>query len=690
MIQRLPFRVPATLALSALAVPALADEGMWTFDAFPTATMTAAYGFAPDAAWLDRVRTATARLTGGCSSSIVSGEGLVLTNHHCVLACEQDLSTPADDLVGTGFLADDRAHERKCAGQQAEILATITDVTPKVRAAIGGATGPALVKARDAALAGIEDAGCPDRATTRCQVVTLYGGGRYALYAFRKYSDVRLVFAPEYAVGQFGGDPDNFNFPRYGLDASFLRLYEGGRPVATPQHLAWNPRAPVAGEPVFGVGNPGTTQRLFTQAQIAVQRDLALPMRLILASELRGRLVTAMAADPQRARDAVDALEGVENGFKANYGQYRSLTDPAFAQKLADAERDLRAKVAADPAVAATIGDPWRDVAGAMTAYRDLYIPYALLEGRPGWGSGLYLDAVRIVRAAAERAKPNGDRLPAFTDGALPLLGKQLLDDAPVHPWLEQIELEFWFTKVREYLGADDPRVIALLGKESPQQLAARLVARTRLGDPAERRRLFEGGAGAVAASDDPLIRLVLATDPQARALLATYRAQVEGPVTAAQAKLARARFVLYAAAVYPDATFTPRITYGIVRGWSEAGRAVPATTDFAGLYARATGADPFALPPRWIAARGRLDPHAVLDVSTTLDVVGGNSGSPAIARDGSVIGAIFDGNIHSLGGTFGYDPALNRTVVVSAQAVDAALATVYRADTLLAELHAR
>lgn len=683
-------RIAAALAIASLAAPAAADEGMWTFDAFPTAAMTRTYGFAPDAAWLDRVRAGTARLTGGCSSSIVSGTGLVLTNHHCVLACEQDLSTPSDDMVGHGFLAEDRAHERKCPGQQAEILTAIADVTGQVRAAIGSATGAALVKARDAALARIEDAGCPDRATTRCQAVTLFGGGRYALYTFRKYSDVRLVFAPDYAVGQFGGDPDNFNFPRYGLDASFLRLYEGGTPVATPQHLAWNPRAPVPGEPVFAVGNPGTTQRSFTQAQVAVQRDLALPVRLVLLSEMRGRLVTAMAADPQQARDGVDALEGVENSLKAYNGQYRSLTDPVFARTLTDAEQGLRARVAADPTVAKETGDPWREVVGAMTAYRELYIPYTLLEARPGWGSDLYVDAVRIVRAAAERARPNGDRLPAYTDSALPLLAKQLLDDAPVHPWLERIELEFWFSKVREYLGTGDPRVIALLGKESPQQLAARLVAQTRLGDPTERRRLFEGGAAAVAASTDPLIRLVIATDPQARALLAAYKAQVEGPVTAAQARLARARFAVFGAAVYPDATFTPRISYGIVKGWTEAGRAVPPTTDIAGLYARATGADPFALPPRWIAAKSAFDPHTALDFSATLDVVGGNSGSPAIARDGSVIGAVFDGNIHSLGGTFGYDPALNRTVVVSAQAVDAALAKVYRATGLLAELHAQ
>lgn len=681
----------AASALVCLPTMALADEGMWTFDAFPSAQVKAAHGFAPDQAWLDHVRLSAARLTGGCSSSVVSGEGLLLTNHHCVVDCAQNLSDDSHDYVKGGFLADDRDKERKCPGQQAEILMSITDVTPKVQATIGTAAGEALIKARDAAIAGIENAGCTDKTRQRCQVVTLFGGGQYKLYSYRKYSDVRLVFAPEYQAGQFGGDPDNFNFPRYGLDAGFLRLYEDGKPVATPTHLRWNPRAPKPGEVVFVAGNPGSTSRLFTQSQMATQRDVVLPINELVISELRGRLIAAMAADPEKARTGADALFGLENVFKAYYGMYRSLLDPAFAGKLAGAETQLRAKVAADSALAAKIGDPWSEVDHAMATYRTIFPRYFFLEARAGFTSGLYGEARTIVRAAEEREKPDSERLPGYTESALPLVEKNLLDPTPTYPWLEEAKIGFWLSKTREYLTADDPQVKALLGKDSPESLAHTLVAGTKLADPAVRAVLFKGGMAAVRASDDPLIRFVLAHDAAARAQLSQYKAQVDGPVTAAQSRLAQARFAIYGDSLYPDATFTLRLSYGTVEGWNEPGRgAITPTTDFAGLFDRATGQMPYQLPPRWIAAKGKIDPGTVLDFSTSNDVVGGNSGSPTIAADGSVIGALFDGNIHSLGGTFGYDPLLNRSVVVSTGAVEAELKAVYPAPHLLTELHAR
>jgi hypothetical protein len=668
---------------------AAADEGMWTFDAFPAARMRTAYGFAPDQAWLDHVRLSAARLTGGCSSSVVSSDGLLLTNHHCVLGCAQDLSSASDDYVKDGFLADDRSKERKCPGQQAEILTAITDVTPRVTAAIGAATGEALTSARTAVVAAIESEGTCKDPGIRCQVVTLYGGGQYKLYRYRKYSDVRLVYAPETAIGQFGGDPDNFNFPRYGLDAGFLRLYENGAPVATPVHLKWDDRAPKPGEIVFAAGNPGSTQRLYTQSQIEMRRDLSMPLTLVLLSEWRGRLISAMADDPQKARTGEDTLFGIENSFKAYSGMERSLEDPAFTARLAADERDLRAKVAADPALAARIGDPWAQVTKATDAYRDIYLPYTFLEGLAGFRSSLYDYAVTLVRAAEERQKPDGERLPEYTDSRLPLMEKELLDPRPVYPWLERLEMDMWLSKTREYLTADDPAVRTLLGRDSPETLSQRLVDGCGLADPTVRARLFAGGMAAIRASDDPMIRFVLATDPQARAVLRAYRAQVDGPITAAQSKLAQARFAVYGEGSYPDATFTLRITYGPVEGWTERGRPVPPTTTFAGLYDRATGEAPYQLTPRWLAARDKLDMATVLDFSAALDVTGGNSGSPVIDREGDVIGALFDGNIHSLGGAFGFDPALNRSVVVSTAAVEAALKTVYPAPNLLRELHA-
>ena len=678
--------VAAALAAAALVTPALtrADEGMWTFDAFPAAKMRAAYGWAPDQPWLDRVRAAAVRLTGGCSASFVSGEGLILTNHHCVAQCASDLSSAKKDYLADGFVAADRSREMKCPGQQAEVVTAISDVTPRITAAIGTATGEALTKARDAAIAGIEAAGCPDKATTRCQVVTLFQGGQYKLYTYRKYSDVRLVWAPEFAAAFFGGDPDNFNFPRYNLDASFLRAYENGRPVATPQHLAWNPRGPVANEATFVVGNPGTTQRLLTQDQLELQREVVLPLQTTLLSEYRGRLIGAMGTDADRRREGGDTLFGIENSYKVYWGQARALDDNAFAAQLAKGEADLRRRAGTRGAGA------WDSIAKADLAYRDLYLDYFFLERRAGWVSTLYAQAKALVRAAAEREKPNSERLPGYTDSALPLVEKQLTDAVPVYPWLEQETLAFWLSKTREYLTADSPQVKALLGKSSPESLAKRLVTGTKLADPAVRKRLFDGGMAAIRASDDPMIQFVLKNDPAARAVRQAYSARVDAPITAAQAQIAKARFAAYGASAYPDATFTLRISYGKVMGWTERGRAIPFQTTVAGLYERATGEDPFVLAKGYAANRGKLDLSVPFDFVTTNDIIGGNSGSPVIAKDGSVIGAAFDGNIHSLGGAFGYDGTLNRTVVVSAAAVQQALETVYPAPGLVAELRAR
>jgi V8-like Glu-specific endopeptidase len=676
----------AAVASAALVTPALtrADEGMWTFDAFPAAKMKAAYGWAPDQQWLDRVRAAAVRLTGGCSASFVSKDGLILTNHHCVAQCASDLSSAQKDYLADGFIAADRAREMKCPGQQAEVVTAISDVTPRITAAIGSATGEALTKARDAAIAQIEQESCTDKATTRCQVVTLFQGGQYKLYKYRKYSDVRLVWAPEFAAAFFGGDPDNFNFPRYDLDASFLRAYENGKPVATPQHLTWNPRGPIANEATFVVGNPGTTQRLLTQDQLEFQRQVVLPLQTTLLSEFRGRLIGLMGDDATRKREGGDLLFGLENSYKVYWGQARALDDNGFAGQLAKNEADLRKKAGT------TYGTPWDDIAKADLAYRDLYLEYYFLERRPGWMSTLYNDAKALVRAAEEREKPNAERLPGYTDSALPLLEKQVTDPVPVYPWLEEAAIAFWLSKTREYLTADNPQVKALLGKSSPEGLAKRLVTGTKLADPAVRKKLFEGGMAAIRASDDPLIQFVLKNDAAARAVRQQYAATVDAPITAAQAQIAKARFAAYGDSAYPDATFTLRISYGKVMGWTERGKQVPYETTIAGLYDRATGEEPFVLAKAYAANKAKLDLDVPFDFVTTNDIIGGNSGSPVIARDGSVIGAAFDGNIHSLGGAFGYDAAQNRTVVVSAAAVQQALEKVYPAPALVAELKAK
>ena len=673
----------AIIALAAMAAaPAAAEEGMWTFDAFPTKAMRDSYGWAPDQAWLDHVRKSAVRLTGGCSASFVSGAGLILTNHHCVASCLFDNSSADADLLDKGFIAARREDEKACPGQQAEIVTAIADVTGTVQGAYKGMTGEALTRARDAAIAKIEADGCPDRKTMRCQVVTLFGGGQYKLYTYRKYSDVRLVWAPEDRAATFGGDPDNFNFPRYSLDASFLRAYENGKPVVPSDHLTWNPRPPKKDELTFVVGNPGSTARLWTQSQFAFEREVRLPITVAILSELRGRLIAAMDTSPERQREGLDMLNGIENSLKVYIGRTKALNDPDFTGRLAKAEADLRQRSGGN----AAIGDPWADVSAAVQAYRPLYLPYRFITP----SSDLYGYAEALVMVAKERAKPNGERLPGYTDSALPLLEKQILDKRPLYPWLEKLQLSWSLSKAREYLGVDDADTQLLLGKESPEQLAERLVSQTRLSDPDYRRQLWDGGLQAIEASKDPLIQYALKLEPRQRALKRQVDENYQGPLTAAGGKLAEARFAAYGNALYPDATFTLRISYGQVKGWTERGRPVPYATTMGGTFDRATGSAPFDLPTAFAANRKAIDPATTYDFVTTNDIIGGNSGSPVIDRSGAVIGAAFDGNIHSLGGNYGYDPVLNRTVVVSTDAVQEALEKLYPAPALVAELKAR
>jgi len=676
-------RYATLLALTALPLTAArADEGMWTFDAFPAAKMRADYGWAPDQAWLDKVRAAAVRLTGGCSASFVSPEGLILTNHHCIVSCLQNLSTAKSDLVANGFNAATRASERLCPGQQAEVVTGISDVTGEVKSAIGSLTGEAAVKARDAKIAEIEKAGCTDTQTTRCQVVRLYGGGEYKLYTYRKYSDVRVVWAPEFQAAFFGGDPDNFNYPRYALDAAFLRAYENGKPAVVASHLQFNPRAPVDGEATFVVGNPGSTQRLATMDQLAFAREVQLPVIQTTFSELRGRLLAAMESSPVKAREGKDELFSVENSLKVFIGRTKALGDPQFTARLAAAEAALRARSANDPA----IGNPWGEIATAVAAYRNFYLPYRYMTPQ----GDLYSYALTLVRAAEERTKPNSERLPAYTDSALPLLEKQLLDQRPVYPWLDRLLLEWSLSKAREYMGADDPDTKLLLGRESPEGLASRLVGGTRLADAAYRKALWNGGKAAIEASKDPMIVYARRLDARQRQLQKLFNEQYDAPVTAAQAKLSQARFAAYGNSVYPDATFTLRISYGRVQGWTERGKPVTPQTTIGGAFERATGAAPFDLPRAFLANERRIDKSVAYDFVTTNDIIGGNSGSPVLDRAGTVIGAAFDGNIHSLGGNYGYDPALNRTVAVSMAAVEEALKNIYPAPALLAELKGR
>jgi hypothetical protein len=675
------------LAPAAMTSRAWADEGMWTFDNFPSAKVKAAYGVTVDQAWLDHVRGGAVRLSSGCSASAVTGEGLVLTNNHCVADCAQTLSAAGRDYFTDGYQALTRSDEKTCSGMQAEVLAQITDVTERVQTAGRGQTGQALVRARTAVTSTIEKEACgADQARFRCQVVDLYHGGLYKLYKYRKYSDVRLVFSPGFTAAFFGGDPDNFNFPRYDLDCAFVRLYEDGKPASTPDHLKWNAAAPKAGDPVFVAGNPGGTDRQLTASQLDFQRTLALPVVVSQYSELRGRLIRFGEESAEHKRIAGDLLFGLENSYKVYWGRLQALDDPAFMAKKRLEEADLKAMAKAAAAkLGPDFGDPWAVIDKAQAAAQDLYVANRMIERGPS-GSDLFSFARDLVRAAQERTKPSPERLPGYSDSQLPLLQKEVLDPRPTYPDLEQVTLEYWLSKSREYLTADAPGTRLLLGKDSPEQLAARLAA-SKLGDPALRKALWDGGLKAVQASDDPMIKFVLKIDAEARRLRTAYDEQVTGPTTAAAEKIAKARFAIYGTSIYPDATFTLRLSYGKIAGWTYRGVTVPPFTYFSGLYERATGQDPFQLDPRWAAAKDRLTPTTVFNISTTNDIIGGNSGSPLIDAKGEVIGAVFDGNIHSLGGDYGYDGTLNRSVAVSTAAISEALRKVYGADALASEL---
>jgi hypothetical protein len=567
------------------------------------------------------------------------------------------------------------------------VLTGVSDVTQQIDAATASIAPESFAAARDAEIARIE--GECSSGARRCEVVTLHQGGRYSLYTYHRYDDVRLVFAPEHAMAAFGGDPDNFNFPRYCIDFSFLRVYENGQPAATPNHLSMRFDPVAEDEIVLIAGNPGRTSRQRTTSELAFERDLNLPWQIATLAEIRGRLISYADLGPDQARIASSTLQSVQNAFKGLSGRRQALADADGFGRVAAQESDLQQRVRRNRAAVREVGDAWGEVERAQNAYRGIFYRYQYLEQRAGERSLLFGYARDLVRGNAERAKPDGQRIPRYTQARLATVEQSLRAVRPVTPEFEELHLSFWLSKLREYLTVDDPAVRGILGNESPEALAARL-SQSRLADPAYRMQLWEGGEAAIEASDDPMIVFVRAWDDEARAVRAQYIAEVEGPTARAHERIARARFRAFGESRYPDATFSPRVSYGRVRGWTEpSGRVIGAFTYLDGLYQRATGAPPFVLSPTWIEAESRLNPHTLFNISTTTDVIGGNSGSPLLDREGRVVGAVFDGNIHSLGGEYFYDGELNRSVTVSSVIIRVALADVYGMQALLAELEA-
>lgn len=682
-------RPTAAAALLLCAVSVHAAEGMWTLDNLPRAALESQYGFKPDAATVDKAMQASVRLAGGCSGSFISPEGLVLTNAHCIIDCVQELSSAGQDLVRDGFVARSRGEEKQCPAVELNRLDRISDVSVRIQKATDGLSGKAYIEARNAEKARIESE-CigGDAATVRCDVVELYNGGLHHLYRYRRYQDVRLAFSPEYASGFFGGDPDNFNFPRFNLDMGLLRAYENGQPARVEQYFRVNPAGLQEGEMTLVTGHPGSTKRLLTVAQLERERDVDVLNTLLYLAERRGLLLQYARQGAEQARVSASDLLSTENSYKVLNGRLRALSDPAFMQRKRREEEALRAQLAQNAGLLSRHRSAWEEIAGAQTRYTELEAPYQLIENRRGFFSQYYRYARELVRVAEERKKPNAERLRGYTDAELPRLRQLLLSSAPIDADYETATLGWSLTKLRELLGVDDPFVRLVLGKESPQALAQRLVGGTRLGDAAVRQALWEGGAAAVAGSRDPFIRLALATDPAARAIRKRYEEQVEAVEKKNAERIAQVRFALQGTSVYPDATFTLRLSYGEVKGWEERGQPVAPFTTFAGLYARATGFDPFALAPSWVKARDRLRLKTPFNFVTTNDIIGGNSGSPLLNRKLELVGLAFDGNIHSLGGAYGYDETRNRCVAVHSAAMVQALSTVYGAKDLLAEIN--
>jgi Peptidase S46 len=690
----MPRSAVVCLMLQLVPAAASADAGMWTFHDFPAALVKREYGADINAAWLDRVRSATIRLAN-CTASFVSPDGLMLTNHHCVEACLDDHSSAGRDLTKDGFLARGRDLELKCDAQIADVLVETENITGKVTAALQGLDERAANAARKRTLTQLEQA-CEDDSRhgrlgpLKCESVDLYQGGEYWLYKYHRYDDVRLVFAPESAIAAFGGDPDNFQFPRWCLDVALLRAYgPDGKPATTPSFLSFRPEGPNAGELVFVAGHPGATGRLLTVAQLETLR-VELPAWLLRAEELRGRYIQFGKMSAENRRIVADPLDGLENIIKVRHGELDALLDDRLLQQKRAEEAQLRARIAANPQLSAATGDPWAEIAAAQRHERELYLPYTFLEEEGAFNSRLFNYARALLRAGVERPKPNTQRLREYSNAQVARDQQRLFAPVPVYPELEKLELSFGLERMREWLGPDAPIVRQLLMKDSPDTLAARVVEGTRLADPQLRRQLWQGGAPAVDAAHDPMIDLARSVDAASRAVRRRHEDEVEAPEEAAAEKIARARFAIYGTSVPPDATFTLRLNFGTVQGWRENGREIAPFTYLAGLFERATEQEPFRVPDRWAALRSQLDMGTRFNLCSSNDIVGGNSGSPLIDRDGRIVGLIFDGNMDSLAGAYWYDADFNRAVSVDPAIIAMSLRRVYGADSLLAEMGLR
>jgi hypothetical protein len=692
MIPR-PLAAAALLAALLAALPAgiattaRADEGMWTLDNLPLDQLEKSYGFRPTPEWLEHVQKACVDFGGG-SGAFVSPTGLLLTNHHVALGQLQKMSSPEHNYVRDGFYARSPAEEKACPDLELRVLMSMEDVTDRVRRGIDAQAPDKQQNAqRKAATADIEKA-AGKKTGLQARVVELYRGGEYWLYLYKKYTDVRLVMAPEERIAFYGGDWDNFCYPRHDLDFAFFRAYENGRPVRPERWLVWSAGGPKEDEFVVVAGHPGSTGRQLTVAQLEYQRDANLPVRIRQQERRLAALRTYAATGPEPDRRARDRIRGLENNLKRQRAYLGVLQDPAVMERKRGEEARRRERVAADPALAAAAGDAWDRIAAAQAELMKRHREYLYRDlGRVSRAVDI---ATQIVRYAAETAKPNEQRLAEYRDSNLESLRFRMFSPAPIYPDVEAALLAAQLEDVTQALGPDDPFVKAALGGRWPAEVAADLTQKTQLGDVAFRKQLVKGGRRAIAAATDPLIAWVRAVDP----LILEQRRWFEDTIESVESReggaLARARFALDGKSAYPDATGTLRLSPGKVAGYEELTTQVPWKTTFYGLFDRAAsfdGADPFDLPRRIAEARDRLDLTTPLNFVSTNDIIGGNSGSPVVSRDLELVGLVFDGNTQAFCWNYYYEDVQARCVSVHSSAILEALRKIYDMGGLADEL---
>jgi hypothetical protein len=675
------------VALACLAGSAAADEGMWPFNRPPLKELKEKYNFEPSAAWLEHLQKSCVRISSGGSGSLVSPNGLVMTNHHVGSGMLEKMSTADNNLIEKGFYAKSAAEEIKCPDLEMHVLWTIEDVTDRVKGAAKPDMSSADANTARRKMMSTIESEAKTKTGLKCEVVTLYQGGRYNLYSYKRYEDVRLVMAPEKGIAFFGGDPDNFEFPRYDLDMCFFRIYENGAPLQAEHYLHWSKEGAQKNDLVFVGGHPGRTERLFTVDHLKFLRDVAYPLQMRNLWRREVMLATFSGRSEENRRIAEGEFFGVQNTRKARTGILAGLQDERlFAQKM-EAEKKLRAAVDANPEYKKQWGDAWDQIANAEKAYSQFFTRSNAVGAL---GGDLYTRARDLVRLSVEKPKPSSERLREYRDSNMDSVELRLFSPAPIYDALEIERLASGLGLMCELLGGDDPLIVKALAGKSPRARAEELVRGTTLKDVAARKALYTGGAKAVDASTDPLIQLARELDPEGRALRKRFEDTIDSAEREGYAKVAAAQFAINGENQYPDATFTLRLSYGTVSGYKENGKDVAPFTNFGGLYERAKERHdqyPFEIPAKFLAAKDKLNMSTPFNFVTSCDIIGGNSGSPTVNKAGEVVGLIFDGNIQSLILDIAYTDEVARAVSVDSRAMIEAMRKVYDCNALADEI---